>query len=117
MYCPKCGAQNDDSASWCVGCNEPLRLPATPAGPYQDVPSYLVQAILVTLLCCMPFGVVAIVFAAQVSAKLQSGDYGGAVRTSRQARMWCWLSFGLGLGPMLIWLLFVFFGMLAGFAS
>src|SRR5207237_6484686 len=33
-----------------------------------DVPSYLVQSILATLFCCMPFGIVAIVYAAQVSS-------------------------------------------------
>jgi len=41
-----------------------------------------VQAILCTLFCCLPFGIVAIVFAAQVDGKLAAGDYNGAVYSS-----------------------------------
>jgi len=66
--------------------------------PSQDkVPNYLVQSILCTLCCCLPFGIVAIVFAAQVNSKLAAGDYQGAVASSKNARLWCWLSVGVGL--------------------
>jgi hypothetical protein len=67
-----------------------------------DVPNYLVQAILCTLCCCMPAGIVAIIFAAQVDAKAKAGDVEGAERASSTARTWCWVSFGLGLigGPI-----------------
>ena len=44
----------------------------------ENIPNYLVQAILVTLFCCLPFGVVAIIQAAQVNSKLQAGDVAGA---------------------------------------
>ena len=40
------------------------------AGATPDVPNYLWQSIVVTLCCCLPFGVVAIGFAAQVKSKL-----------------------------------------------
>src|SRR6185503_13035455 len=36
-------------------------------------PNYLTQAIVVTLCCCVPFGIPAIVFAAQVNSKFQQG--------------------------------------------
>lgn len=62
-----------------------------------DVPTYLPHAILSTLLCCLPFGIVAIVYAAKVGTMQAVGDYEGATRASDQARMWCWISFGLGL--------------------
>ena len=62
-----------------------------------DVPTYLVQAILATLFCCQPFGIVSIVYAAQVSNKLTSGDFTGAVDSSQKAKMWCWIAFGAGL--------------------
>jgi hypothetical protein len=51
----------------------------------------------------MPFGVVAIVYAAQVNSKLASGDHEGAVRTSRTAKTWVWVSFGVGLGLFALW--------------
>lgn len=58
----------------------------------QSVPNYLVQAILATLFCCLPLGIVAIVYAAQVNSKLQAGDYEGAVTASEQAKKFCWWS-------------------------
>jgi hypothetical protein len=61
-----------------------------------NVPNYLVPSILVTLCCCVPGGVVAIVHAAQVNGKLASGDCRGAINASQTAKMWCWISFGVG---------------------
>ena len=58
------------------------------------VPNYLAQSILVTLFCCLPFGIPAIVYAAQVNGKLQAGDVAGAQASSRKAKMWCWLAVG-----------------------
>ncbi|NER07984.1 MAG: CD225/dispanin family protein [Okeania sp. SIO3C4] len=37
----------------------------------ENVPSYLTQAILITVFCCLPFGIVAIVYAAQVNSRLE----------------------------------------------
>jgi t-SNARE complex subunit (syntaxin) len=70
----------------------------------QNVPNYLPQAILTTLFCCLPFGIVAIVYAAQVNTKLAAGDYEGAISSSKNARLWCWLSFGCGLAVILIYI-------------
>ncbi|MCA1719401.1 MAG: CD225/dispanin family protein [Actinobacteria bacterium] len=61
------------------------------------MPNYLVPAILTTLFCCLPLGIVSIVFAAQVNGKLEAGDRAGALDSSRKARMWAWISFGTGL--------------------
>jgi hypothetical protein len=71
-----------------------------------NVPNYLVPAILCTLFCCMPAGVVAIVFAAQVDTKAKVGDAEGAERASRTALIWCWVSFGLGLVVVPLWVAF-----------
>jgi hypothetical protein len=62
-----------------------------------DVPTYLVPAILCTLFCCLPFGVPAIVYAAQVSSKQGTGDIAGAQIASKNARTWCWVAFGVGV--------------------
>jgi hypothetical protein len=67
------------------------------------VPNYLVPAILTTLFCCLPFGIVSIVYAAQVNGKAQTGDRAGALESSRKDKMWAWISFGVGL----VWILFV----------
>lgn len=66
-------------------------------GAQPSVPNYLWQSIVVTACCCLPFGIAAIVFAAQVNSKLAAGDVQGAMDSSRKAKMWCWIAFGLGL--------------------
>ncbi|OGP54706.1 MAG: hypothetical protein A2Y65_03275 [Deltaproteobacteria bacterium RBG_13_52_11] len=83
-------------------------------GAGATVPNYLAQAILVTIFCCVPFGIPAIVFAAQVNGKLAAGDYDGAVETSKKAKMWCWISFGVYLGIVLIYFAIVIIGVLGG---
>jgi hypothetical protein len=87
---------------------------AATSGHWQDVPNYLVQAILCTLFCCLPFGIVSIVYAAQVNGKLAAGDYHGAKAASDSARMWCWIAFWLGLIPTVLWFLFVILSAAAG---
>jgi len=68
----------------------------------QTVPNYLVQSILVTLFCCQPFGIVAIIYSAQVNRKLQAGDYEGAVQASKMAKTWCWIAFGAFLAVAIL---------------
>ena len=74
--------------------------------PGTTVPNYLVFAILSTVLCCLPTGIAAIIYASQVNTKLQLGDVAGAQAASNNAKMWCWISFGLGL------MMFVGYGVL-----
>jgi Interferon-induced transmembrane protein len=67
------------------------------------VPNYLPQAILSTIFCCQPIGIVAIVYAAQVNGKQEAGDYEGAIKASDNAKKWCWISFAVGIFWMLLW--------------
>jgi hypothetical protein len=78
--------------------------PVPPGGGYSGsavVPvkpeSYMVAAILVTLLCCLPFGIVSIIYAAQVNSKFEAGDYEGAQAASKNARTWYLVSLVVGL--------------------
>lgn len=61
------------------------------------------QAILVTIFCCLIPGIVAIVYSAQVNGKLAAGDIAGAQQASNNAKTWSWLAFGLGLGAAFVW--------------
>ena len=54
-------------------------------GGQGSVPNYLTQAILVTLCCCVPLGIVAIVQASKVNSLLAKGQYGEAARVSARA--------------------------------
>jgi hypothetical protein len=77
------------------------------------VENYLVFAILATVLCCLPAGIVAIVYASQVNSKAQSGDMAGALEASKNAKLWCWISAGTGLAVGVIWGLLAALGTLS----
>ena len=58
---------------------------------------HLVLAIVATIFCCLPLGVVAIVFAAIGMSREGSGDYAGAESAARTASICYWIAIGLGL--------------------
>src|SRR3990170_4318267 len=62
-------------------------------------------------------GIIAIVFAAQVNGKLNSGDYAGAVETSKVARILNWVSLGILAVGVLIIAILVFIFLIAIFAA
>lgn len=80
--------------------NSPYSPPVqqTPA-PYRgaEIPNYLWQSIVVTILCCWPFGIPAIVYAAKVDGLKARGDIAGAMAASGSAKTWCMVAGGLGL--------------------
>ncbi|MFI7442026.1 CD225/dispanin family protein [Nonomuraea indica] len=61
-----------------------------PGGYGQQPPpdNHLVAAILTTLFCCLPLGIVSIVKSSQVNSKWQMGDYQGAAEASEEAKTW-----------------------------
>ncbi len=59
-----------------------------PPAPGPKPPTNLVWGILATLLCCLPAGIVSIVYASQVDKKWFIGDFAGAEAASRNARTW-----------------------------
>ena len=68
-------------------------------GSYQAPmpPTYLVWAIISTICCCLPAGVVAIFYAAKVSPAYQAGDLEAARKASEKAAWWVVISFVAGL--------------------
>jgi hypothetical protein len=84
-----------------------------PGTPPAVVPNYLVQAILVTFCCCLPLGIASIIFASQVNTKLAVGDVAGAMESSRQAKLFAWIGFGLGAGGIVIYCVLMFLGVAA----
>ena len=148
MFCSNCGTRNEEGISYCVNCGAELRKIQTPGvevppldtgggGPpagsaigygvsVPNIPNYLVQAILLTLVCTFfsfapPFvtalgiitGVVAIVYGAQVNGKVAGGNYVGARDSSRLARVWTWITFGFVVIELLILAAFVLLFILA----
>lgn len=83
-------------------------------GQRPNIPNHLVKAILVTLFCCLPLGVVSIIFAAQVDGKVSSGDIAGAQNASNQANLFA--NIGL-IGGLVVTVIYVAFMVLAGVAG
>ena len=91
---------------------------SAPQQPGGNVPIYppssnLVWAILSTVLCCLPLGVVSIVYASQVDSEWSRGNYQEAYRKSRLARNWAIASLCTGLVSSLIYAVCVFLGAFA----
>lgn len=118
MFCRQCGTALNENESFCASCGHPVaaadRAAALQAVVPVKLPNYLAQSILVTLFCCLPFGVVGIVYAAQVNAKLQVGDVAGAQEASRKAKNWSTAGFVVGFVGGLVYFALAFFGGLSG---
>ena len=129
VFCVNCGSENPSDARFCRQCGQGLEVsqpppppPFTgqgqphqgPSGPFTTQPppqygaapthidNYLIWAILVTICCCWPAGIVSIIYAAQVNGKLSTGDIAGARRSSEAAKNWAIASAGLGLAVYVI---------------
>lgn len=85
----------------------PMSQPSSPAGYGPNIPNYLWQSIVVTIFCCWPFGIPAIVYAAKVDGLKSRGDIAGAMAASASAKTWCMVAGGIGLCAIVLWVLFV----------
>lgn len=74
----------------------------------------LVPAILVTLFCCLPFGIASLIFASQVDSKYAGGDYAGAESSLAKSKLWMWWAFGVGLAVSIVWFSLTLIGAMAG---
>lgn len=114
QYCPSCGAnfRHEMHSAQKQAAPQPVQEQVgpqpmqQPQGNYQmDVPNHLVKAVIITLCCCLPMGVVSIIFAAQVDTKLKRGDYNGALESSKKANLFA----NLGIVFGILYGIFMFF--------
>ena len=83
--------------------------PPSPTAAPANIPNYLIPAIL-SLVCCWPLSIVAIIFAAQVNGKVAAGDLQGAMDASKKAKLFSFIAIGLGLALGLIYLVLMVLG-------
>ena len=67
-----------------------------PAGGSATVPNNLVIAI-ISIFCCWPLAIAAIIFATQVNSKVAAGDIAGAQEASKKAKMFSYIAIGIGV--------------------
>ena len=68
----------------------------------------MIWAILSTLFCCLPLGIVAIINAAKVDGLYRSGDYAGAQEAADNAKKYA--QYGL-IGGIIVGVIYFFIGM------
>ena len=93
----------------------PAAAPPPAASGGMPPQNYLVWAILTTIFCCLPFGVVSIVYAAQVNGKWAAGDVAGANASAAAAKKWAIVSGVVGIVGAVLYL--IFFVILGGMAA
>lgn len=79
------------------GFQPPQYAQPQPADEPTCPPTNLVWAIISMVLCCVPTGIVAIVYALKVSNKYRIGDIKGAERASETGAWWCIATIILGI--------------------
>jgi hypothetical protein len=72
--------------------------------------NWLVESILVTVFCCLPFGIVGIINAANVNTKFDAGDIEGAQRASAEAGKWTKIGFWVSIGFFVVYIALMMLG-------
>ena len=74
---------------------------------------YLVESILVTLFCCMIFGILGIVYSVQANSAFSSGNITAANEFSAKAKQWVTYGFWCGIAVVAIYALLALMGALS----
>src|SRR5437660_11881151 len=82
--------------------------PPAGSGGSATVPNYLVPAI-ISIFCCWPLAIPAIIFATQVNGKVAAGDIAGAQDASKKAKMFSYIALGIGILEIIFGIIYVVF--------
>ena len=69
---------------------------SAPVPPVAKPDNLMVWSILATVLCCLPLGIVAIVYSNKVDNLWYAKDYAGAVQAAKNAKTFCLIALGGG---------------------
>ncbi len=82
--------------------------------PAQKPDNNLVWAILTTVLCCMPLGIVAIIKATSVDSLWAGGHHQEAIAAAADAKKWALIGAGAGAVFIVVYTIFVVIMAFAG---
>jgi hypothetical protein len=99
------------SAPGMIAPQVPLRM-TTPITEHPPK-NWLVESILVTILCCLPFGIVGIVNATKVESLWNTGQRDAALKASQEAAKWVKIGFFTGLTVYVLYFVLMFLGIIA----
>ena len=109
------GQQNQNYNQQNQGYYQQNNFNGMPQKPVNWVP-YLILSIISTLCCCLPFGVVGIVFSAKINSAMLAGNLEEAQNNAKMARIWIIVSFAIGLLTWLIYMVLIMTGAVSGSA-
>lgn len=115
MFCRNCGTGLPEGSRFCPNCGSRLQDSVPNAASSASVhgvrpPSYLVLSLVVTLFCCLIFGIVGIVYGAKVDPAWNAGMYDQAREYSRKARNWALAGMLLSIILGILYIILVFAG-------
>ncbi|WP_111307573.1 CD225/dispanin family protein [Confluentibacter sediminis] len=67
--------------------------------------SYLALAIITTIVCCLPTGIVSIIYSTKVNGLYEDGKYDEAERASKNAKTWGLVSIGAAFLGVIVYVL------------
>jgi len=82
--------------------------PPPAAGGTANVPNYMVPAI-ISIFCCWPLAIPAIIFATKVNSQVAAGDMAGAEDSSKKAKMFSYIALGIGILEIVFGIIYVVF--------
>jgi hypothetical protein len=65
---------------------------------------------IISIFCCWPLAIPAIIFAVQVNNKVQAGDIAGAQDSSKKAKMFSFIAIGLGVLGIVCYVIMMILG-------
>jgi hypothetical protein len=88
--------------------SQPFNPPPPPGGvaPNNNLVIAIIATVVSVVFCCIPHGVVSLIFALQVNKKAEAGDMLGAMNAAKQAKLWGFISIGVAVVGFVIALLF-----------
>ena len=115
MVCNVCGHTNEPDVKFCTSCGNAITQEGgqnNAQNPMQyetppNIPNYLAFSIIVTILCCLPLGIAAIIKSTQVDKFIATGNYQSAMESSKQAKLFCILSAVLGVIVSIIYVIVI----------
>lgn len=107
MYCRKCGKELEEGARFCSSCGFDQQSDSVSRNTLQAVrkpDNYLWLGVLVTVLCCLPFGIVSILNSSKVDSCWAAGDLEGAIMNASKAKSWALWGIGVSVA---VWILYI----------
>ncbi len=111
MICPHCQANIPDNSNFCTVCgvslvssgaeNQQQPMPPNnqmPPNCDMNIPDYLVWSILELVCCCLPFGIVSLIYSVQANNAKKMGNFTVAHENAEKAKKF--LIWGVVLGAV-----------------